>query len=289
MYGNEKLASGPNIQNFDSIILVEGRADIINLLKNDVNNAIAIGGATVPRSIVDLCRKKEVTVFVDGDRGGDIILREVINACEIDYVARAPPGKEVEELARKEILKCLRARVPMEQVETAMASAKRRGETETEAISKSITTMVDSSHQHTEEMSGTERIGIGQPRQERIHEGMIERGFSRGPAPIPAAPPIEKGKETPEEIVAQLAALEGSLKAKVYDSNMNLIKEIAIRDLTNEIMSTANASVVVMDGIITQRLVDIAESMKISILAGMRMGNVFRKPANLQIFVKESL
>jgi DNA primase len=275
-FGPDKLVTGPNLAGFDSIILVEGRADVINLLKNDVNNVIAIGGANVPISMIDLCKKKEVTVFVDGDRGGDIILREVINACEVDYIARAPPGKEVEELARKEVLKCLRARVPIEQVETAMASAKRRGETETEAISKSITSMVESRRERPDEMSGTERIGIGQPEPREMER----------PRERPAATSVGN---IPPEIASNLAALEGTLKARLYDSNMGIIKEIAIRDLTNEITSVPNVAIVVMDGIITQRLVDIAESMKIKVLAGMRMGNVFRKPEGLQTFTKEQI
>jgi len=277
-FGPEKLVTGPNLIGFDSIILVEGRADVINLLKNDVNNVIAIGGANVPRSMIDLCKKKEVTVFVDGDRGGDIILREVINACEVDYIARAPPGKEVEELARKEVLKCLRARVPIEQVETAMASAKRRGETETEAISKSITSMVESRRERPDEMSGTERIGIGRPEPRPME---MER-----PQEKPAA---MSTSAIPPEIASNLTALEGTLKARLYDSNMEIIKEIAIRDLTNEITSVPNVAIVVMDGIVTQRLVDIAESMKIKVLAAMRMGNVFRKPEGLQIFTKEQM
>ncbi|MEM2974398.1 MAG: DNA primase DnaG [Candidatus Micrarchaeia archaeon] len=276
-YGPDKLVSGPNITSFDSIILVEGRADVINLLKNDVNNVIAIGGATIPKSIIDLCKKKEVTVFVDGDRGGDIILREVINACEVDYVARAPPGKEVEELARKEILKALRARVPIEQVETAIAVARRRGETETEAISKSISAIVETHPETREELSGTEKISAGG--LEQISPEPQEAQMALGPA-------LEG---IPQEIANNLMALEGSLRARLYDSNMNMIKEIAIRDLTNEITSVPNVAVVVMDGIITQRLVDIAESMKIRVLAGMRMGNVFRKPEGLQIFTKEQM
>ena len=274
-YGNEKLASGPNLLSFDSIILVEGRADVINLLKNDINNVVAIGGATVPRSIVDLCRRKEVTVFVDGDRGGDIILREVLNACEVDYLARAPAGKEVEELARKEILKSLRAKVPIEQVETAMASAKRRGETETEAISRSTTSMIEPAGT-VESESVTEKIAR--------HIGEMAKPEERIRAPSIPSP---SGSTIPSEILDELNALEGKLKARLYNPDANLIKEIAIRDLTTELANVPNVAMVVMDGIITQRLVDIAESVKISILAGMRMGNVFRKSESIKIFTKE--
>ena len=113
-YGPEKLPCGPGIDKQDSIIIVEGRADVINLLKNDVTNVVAVGGANVTNAIAKLAREKEVTVFLDGDRGGDIILNELARVADIDFVARAPDGKEVEELARKELIKCLRSKVPFE-------------------------------------------------------------------------------------------------------------------------------------------------------------------------------
>jgi len=115
-YGPERLPAGAGIYDSDEIIIVEGRADVIHLLRNGFRNVIALNGTSVPESIIDLCHKKTATVFVDGDRGGDLIIRELLNTTEIDFVARAPPGKEVEELTKKEIHKCLRAKVPVEQV-----------------------------------------------------------------------------------------------------------------------------------------------------------------------------
>jgi DNA primase len=106
------LPAGPNIENYDEIIIVEGRADVINLLKNGIKNVIAIEGTSVPRSIVDLTTEKITTVFLDGDRGGDLILKELMAVCEIDFVIRAPRGKEVEELQKKEIFKILRTKIP---------------------------------------------------------------------------------------------------------------------------------------------------------------------------------
>ncbi|MEM4634013.1 MAG: DNA primase DnaG, partial [Candidatus Anstonellaceae archaeon] len=99
-YGPEKLPCGPAIEKQDSIIIVEGRADVLNLLKNDITNVVAVGGANITNTIAKLAREKEVTVFLDGDRGGDIILNELARVADIDFVARAPDGKEVEELSR---------------------------------------------------------------------------------------------------------------------------------------------------------------------------------------------
>ncbi len=109
------LPSGPNIENYDSIIIVEGRADVINLLRHGIKNVIAIEGTSVPEAIIELSKKKITTVFLDGDRGGDLILRELLSVADIDFIARAPRGKEVEELSKKEIFKCLRNKVPVDQ------------------------------------------------------------------------------------------------------------------------------------------------------------------------------
>ncbi len=109
------LPCGPNIENYDSIIIVEGRADVINLLKHGVKNVIAIEGTSVPEAIIELSRKKVTTVFLDGDRGGDLILKELLSVADVDFIARAPHGKEVEELSKKEIFKALRSKVPVDQ------------------------------------------------------------------------------------------------------------------------------------------------------------------------------
>jgi len=117
-YGKERLPAGPQIDESDEILIVEGRADVLNLLKHGIKNSIAINGTSVPVSVVDLCKKKIVTVFVDGDRGGNLIIKELTTVAEIDYVTRAPDGKEVEEITKKEIHKALRSRVSPEQAKT---------------------------------------------------------------------------------------------------------------------------------------------------------------------------
>ena len=108
-YGNERLPAGDLSGN--EIIVVEGRADVINLLKNRVNNVIGMNGTKLPAEIAILGKEKEITLFVDGDRGGKLIAKNVINNANISYVAIAPDGKEVEELVGKEILMALRKRI----------------------------------------------------------------------------------------------------------------------------------------------------------------------------------
>ena len=108
-YGNEKLPSGD--LSGKEIIVVEGRADVINLLKNDIDNSIAMNGTKLPETIKELSQEKEITLFVDGDRGGKLIIKNVVDNAKIAYIAVAPDGKEVEELEKKEILIALRRKV----------------------------------------------------------------------------------------------------------------------------------------------------------------------------------
>jgi DNA primase len=110
-YGESKLPCGEI--NGDELIVVEGRADVVNLLKNRVNNVIGMNGTKLPAEIAELGERKEITLFVDGDRGGKLIAQNVINNAKIVYVAVAPDGKEVEELVGKEIIIALRRRMPV--------------------------------------------------------------------------------------------------------------------------------------------------------------------------------
>jgi len=111
-YGNEKLPCGD--LSGKEIIVVEGRADVLNLLRNGINNVIAMNGTKLPDSIKKLSEEKEITLFIDGDRGGKLIAQNVMDNTEVVYIAVAPDGKEVEELTGKEIIANLRKKVPAE-------------------------------------------------------------------------------------------------------------------------------------------------------------------------------
>ena len=116
-YGPEELTAGPDIESAKKIIIVEGRADVITMLRAGIQNVIALEGAKIPQTIIKLCREKEATAFLDGDRGGDLILKELLQVTNVKYIARAPPGKEVEELDPDEIVAALDARVPISDIE----------------------------------------------------------------------------------------------------------------------------------------------------------------------------
>lgn len=114
-YGKELLAAGPDIESAQEIIVVEGRADVIALLRAGIKNAIAMNGTSMPQTIKDLSKEKQITLFIDGDRGGLLIAKDALENANVTFIARAPDGKEVEELTEKELVSCLRSRMTLEE------------------------------------------------------------------------------------------------------------------------------------------------------------------------------
>ena len=106
------LPAGPNIEDSDAMLVVEGRADVLNLLKYGVKNAIGVEGTDVPDAVAELTDDRTVTAFLDSDRGGDLILKELGQVADIDYVAHPPDGKCVEDLSGEEINEALRDKTP---------------------------------------------------------------------------------------------------------------------------------------------------------------------------------
>ncbi len=114
-YGKDRCPAGPAVRDSADIIIVEGRSDVLNLLKAGIKNAIAVEGTNIPKTVQELSSERVATAFVDGDRGGELILRELFQVAEVDFVARAPRAHEVEELTAKQIVKCLRNKMPGDQ------------------------------------------------------------------------------------------------------------------------------------------------------------------------------
>ncbi len=115
------LTCGPNVETSDSLIIVEGRNDVRNLLNFGVKNAISCDGAgTIKQELIDLGATKEnVILAIDGDRGGEMLFRQLNETMKIDFVAQAPVGQEWELLPQKTATKCL-----SQKVETAKFAAK---------------------------------------------------------------------------------------------------------------------------------------------------------------------
>ncbi|MCW1301857.1 MAG: DNA primase DnaG [Candidatus Parvarchaeota archaeon] len=134
-YGPEKLPAGPDIDNSEEVIIVEGRADVLNMLKHGFTNVIGMNGTTIPQSVIDLSHKKIITLFVDGDRGGDMIINAFTQTGHVDFIAKAPSGREVEELTKKEINQALRSKVTLEEYSPG---ASKRGAEEQKKEEKTV-------------------------------------------------------------------------------------------------------------------------------------------------------
>ena len=138
-YGPEKLPAGPDVKESEDIIVVEGRADVMNMLKHGFTNVIGMNGTNIPQTVIDLSKKKIITLFVDGDRGGEMIINSLMQQGHVDFIARAPNGTEVEELSKKEINQALRAKVPAEEFDAGQTKREAPTEKKRAALSNAET------------------------------------------------------------------------------------------------------------------------------------------------------
>ncbi len=298
-YGPENLPAGPDVAKSSEVIIVEGRADVLNLLRNDITNVIAVGGATnnIPKSIINLCNEKEVTLFVDGDRGGDMIVRSIIKVAEVDFIAKAPDGKEVEELTRKEIIKALRTKIPLSQY-LEMNKLKQQPQQQQQQQPREP----KENRQGAPKPSVNEAVPA-QEEEESIMPAEIEE--EKEPAIIDevnfqeSEEQEENGPEKSKEpvlqaiVLSQLAKaldeLSNTLNARLYNNAGEVIygKDIPIRELIPTIQQTNGIYGVVLNGIITQRLVELALQKGIKALYGLRANPMPKRHPELIIYTKE--
>jgi len=214
-YGSEELSAGPEVDSSKEIIVVEGRADVINLMRCGLYNIIALEGAKIPETIKRLCKEKETTAFLDGDRGGDLILKELLQVTDIKHVARASRGKEVEELNCKEIFEALKAKTPIEEL---------------------------------------------------------------------FKPKREKQKiEVSKEVVQMVKELEGTLEAVLLNEKFEQVERLPVSQLAEKLQQTDGVDTVVFDGVITQRIVDVASEKNIKKIIASRVSDAVKPSLNVQL------
>jgi DNA primase len=255
--GPDNLPAGPNVLDSDAILVVEGRADVLNLLKYGIKNAVAVGGTNISPGIADLCSKKVVTAFTDGDRGGELIIKELLQLADIDYVARAPDGKCVEDLVQKEIVRALRQKIPVEQVLDLYK--------------------IRSSPKKRREVAAKRKSLI---REKPIREeSVVERSeFEQ----------IEEELPKDQWFKPHVDELNGTLTARLFDRNQDIVKEVAVRDLARELKeSNGDVNGVVFDGVVTQRILDIAAEKDLEYLIGAKLGNIAKSPICVKVMTAE--
>ncbi len=286
-YGPEGLPAGPDVDKADTIIIVEGRADVLNLVKHGYRNVIAVGGASggIPKTIVELSRKKTTIAFVDGDRGGEMLLRELLKVADIDYIARAPPGKEVEELTAKEIAKCLRNKIPVEEYLAQLREEVRREILAAQTARTQEAVTVESRPEIKTEVK---------PEAKSVVIEVVEAKPAPKAAEIKVeARPPEKPETTllaiPEHVIEEVKKLLGTLEAILYDSSWREIKRVPVRDLIDTLQQLDGVHAIILDGVCTQRLVDAAASKGVKIIVTSRIGGVAKVPETMEIVTIDEL
>ena len=252
-YGDDRLPAGPSIHTSDAIIVVEGRSDVLNLLKYGIKNTVAVEGVSVPHSIGELSKKRTTTAFVDGDRGGELILKELLQIGDVDYITRAPKGKEVEDLEKDEVLIALRDKVP-----TAQFLA---------------------SHNILNESNGNHKRDNNkkfQNRNSKRHQKFTPR------EEVAPEPVIEDDEVT--LMKDMLREFEGTGSGAILDEALNMTKEVEVENIYEEIKNIdGTADSVIFDGVISQRLVDVASEKGIKKLVAFKSMNIVKKPHEVKL------
>ncbi|MHA1791187.1 MAG: DNA primase DnaG [Promethearchaeota archaeon] len=272
-YGEEKLPAGPEVDTDSTIIVCEGRADVLNLLGIGIKNAIATNGTKVPKTIAELSKKKTTIAFLDGDRGGDMILKELLQVGKIDFVARAPQGKEVEDLTKKELLKALQSKVAY-------------------VNNKPLTSLTfNSSQEETLEPKKETNHKRSQKQKTQKKKKITKKSGDKkqGARPKKVKPQQPSINSIPEIIRESSSSVLGTTKARFYDAELNIIKEVPTSLIIDELQKTGGkVEHILFDGIISQRLLDISANENVKTIIGTRIGNVF-KPDGIKIFCIEDI
>lgn len=295
-----KIPAGPNATSSDALIIVEGRNDVQNLLKMGIKNTVAVGGASVPQEIIELSMKKTVTIFVDGDRGGELIAKELIQTCKVDFVARAPATREVEELPHKMVSKCLQTKQRVDQfLKSIDAEDMVAAEVEPE--------VVDTKPERRRRRSRKGRDKDEEDVPEATPEPDVKpepRGRSRkGRSERPAKGDGEKrsrvnnkdrkaAHDAHSDVRNALESLKGTLQAQWMDEKLNSKRDqVPVRDLAEALRGIKKDAphTILFDGVVTQRLLDLAADKGVARVVGVKMGNVARLPQDVEVLTQDDL
>ncbi len=313
-YGPERIAAGPAIDESEEIIIVEGRADVLCLLKHGFKNVIALNGTSVPQVVKELTQKKTCTVFVDGDRGGDLIIRELFAVADLDFVCKAPDGKEVEELTKKEIHKALRGRITAEQAKMDLGiaddgtlkediTASRQSKT-IRSQTPSAGMFTSTNNQSVRRQESSHRLDAPLPRME------YNRPQAVSPAPRPMTAPMGTGASSPQQPVAMSAArstaekkatvdekkifkqtmedLFGTRGACLFDAKLTVLGKVPLSELSTTIKSlNGGIYALALDGAVDVDLLRLAEKLNITYLIGS--SSKVKEASKVQVLTDDKL
>jgi len=262
-YGVENLPAGPGVYTSELVYVVEGRADVILFLRAGVENVVAVEGTSIPQSVIDLGRKKRLIAVLDGDRGGDLIEKELEQVAKVERVLRAPHGKEVEDLTPVEVLQLIRGEAPQRSSRSERSERPERME------------RMDRG-ERTERMERADRMEEPPRREYREHR---QRAPEAEPEPVVIQVPEPLGSKIREIF----PALNGTLEAVLLDEPLTEKGRFPISELVQKVDADAGVKFIIFDGIITQRLVDAAAKANVSGIIGHRVGDIRNLPETLSV------
>ncbi len=285
-FGEDRLPAGPAIKDSDSIIVVEGRNDILNLLKYGIKNTIAVQGTNIPKTVQTLSRERTVTVFLDGDRGGDLILKEMLQVAEIDFVARAPPGTEVEELTYKQIVKALRYKTPTEQYLSTKGMSSELKEYKERSDRSVGKEKIPENHEEKvqekkREVTSHPEAEVSVEEDEREPERKKERHLER----------VEIKKtfsiDDPNSVRRRISELTNTKETEIYDMEGNAKGTFELAVAPEAIDGSEKVGYVITGGVISQRLVDICHRKGVKAIYGYKRGHITKKPESIKVVPME--
>jgi len=272
------LPAGPAVETGEAIIVVEGRADVRRLLQIGINNAIAVEGTGVPEPLSDLTSDRRTTAFLDGDRGGTLILRELTQMADIGHVARAPAGRSVEALTREEILEALREKTPIEMALKSLGpdSTQQPETTETPASAPpGSESSAPGASLDTDGGSASENAGA--------HSS--ERSAQQ-PEPSTTDTPETPEPATPTTLAEHTETIiDGNTETIcLLDADWNVVHSSDVSEavtLLEDGGETANAAV--LDGTVTQAILDVAAQYGVGHVIGAERGAFTKQPTAVRV------
>ncbi|WP_439027285.1 DNA primase DnaG [Haloarchaeobius sp. DT45] len=320
----EGLPAGPRVEDSDAIVVVEGRADVLQLLKYGIKNAIAVEGTNVPQVVADLTQEKTVTAFLDGDRGGDLILKELSQVGEVDYVAFAPEGKSVEDMLHHEVFEALREKVPFEVVaeksDPHVAIAATDGSTvpapeqgsddpaapespdeptaAADATTEAATVATSAAEAGSEAAAtaaATEAGGAtvsSDPVSETAEAAADATATDTEPATEQSTDDAESGTEAVETLRGHVETVLGEATGQVrlLDEEFDVL---AADDAENAFELVRDAETVpyavVLDGELSQRVLDVAAQRGVDHVVAREFGEFVKRPTSVRIRTGEQL
>jgi 5S rRNA maturation endonuclease (ribonuclease M5) len=282
----EGLPAGPRVADSDAIVVVEGRADVLQLLKHGVKNAIAVEGTDVPEAVAALTRERTVTAFLDGDRGGDLILEELSQVGDVDYVAIAPRGRSVEDLSRTEVMSALREKIPYETVadaESPEAVLDADGGTGEESVAV----------QHgagdgdaTAAVAGVETEATAGPTTTGGRPDAASEATEERDADMSADPSADTATEAPTVLSDHVDAVIGteSGAVRLLDSELTVLAEDEAADAVSLIADCDPAPrTVVLDDDCSQRVLDVAAQRDVEVVVATGNGEYVKQPTGVRV------